>query len=191
VIAAVAGPDVSARAPEAQPKPTSAWFPARAVAIEWPATRHGRDKVWKQLTRPPFVMEVASSQGTRVRGLARLLDWLENRPGVTWQERWLASGAEAANDSWTRLPIRWLHDRGRRSQWLRAELANALGVAICADLIRPSLSWLVSSLAGKGALVGNLARARDQEGFTRLRELCDRDPGISKAAGRMRCGGPL
>ena len=78
MIAAVAGPDVSARAPEAQPKPASACFPARAVAIEWPATRHGRDKVWEQLTRPPFVMEVASSQGTRVRGLARLLDWLAN-----------------------------------------------------------------------------------------------------------------
>jgi hypothetical protein len=151
--------------------------------MDWPATGHGRDKVWEQLTRPPFVMEVASSQGTRVRGLARLLDWLTGQPGQTWQERWLASGAEAAGGGWTQLPIRWLHRRGQRSRWLRAELASALGVAICADLIRPSLSWLVSSLAGKGALVRDLARTRDPQGFARLRELCAGDRGISKAAG--------
>jgi hypothetical protein len=151
--------------------------------MDWPATGHGRDKVWEQLTRPPFVMEVASSRGTRVRGLARLLDWLTGQPGQTWQERWLASGAEAAGGGWTQLPIRWLHRRGQRSRWLRAELASALGVAICADLIRPSLSWLVSSLAGKGALVRDLARTRDPQGFARLRELCAGDRGISKAAG--------
>ena len=187
MIAVLTGPDVLPRAParpaEAQPKPASARFPARVAAGDWHATRHGRGKVWDQLTRPPFVMEVASTQGTRARGLARLLDWLEDQPGRTWQERWLASGAEAAGAGWTQLPIRWLRDRGQRSQWLRAELASALGVAISADLIRPSLSWLVSGLAGKGALVRDLARTRDPEGFTRLRELCAREPGISKAAG--------
>ena len=150
--------------------------------MDWPATRHGRNKVWAQLTRPPFVMDVASSQATRARGLARLLDWLESHPGETWQERWLASGAEAAGAGWAHVPIGWLHDRGQRSQWLRAELASALGAAICGDLIRPSLSWLVSSLAGKGALARGLARTRDLEGFARLRELCAGDPGISKAA---------
>jgi hypothetical protein len=92
--------------------------------MDWPATRHGRDKVWEQLTRPPFVMKVASSQGTRARGLARLLDWLTGQPGQTWQERWLASGAEAAGASWTQLPIRWLHDRGQRSRWLRKIRVN-------------------------------------------------------------------
>ena len=151
--------------------------------MDWPATRCGRDQVWEQLTRPPFVMEVASSQGTRARGLARLLDWLESQPGETWQDRWLASGAEAAGAGWAQVPVGWLHDRGQRSRWLRAELASALGAAICADLIRPSLSWLVSSLAGKGALVRGLARTRDREGFARLRDLCAGDPGISKAAG--------
>jgi integrase len=41
----------------------------------------------------------------------------------------------------------------------------------------------VSSLAGKGALVRDLARTRDPQGFARLRELCAGDRGISKAAG--------
>jgi integrase-like protein len=186
VIASLAQPDVpawpSAQAAEARAGHLSARFPARVAAIDWPATRHGRGRVWDQLTCPPFVLEVASSQSTRARGLARLLDWLEEQPGATWQERWLASEAEAAGAGWTQVPIRWLHGRGQRSQWLRAELASALGVAICADLIRPSLSWLVSSLPGKGALARDLARARDQAGFARLRELCAGDPGISKTA---------
>ena len=27
-------------------------------------------------------------------GLASLLDWLEDQPGDSWQDRWLASGAD-------------------------------------------------------------------------------------------------
>jgi hypothetical protein len=30
------------------------------------------------------------------RGLPVLLDWLGEQPGRTWQQRWLASGADAA-----------------------------------------------------------------------------------------------
>jgi hypothetical protein len=89
--------------------------------------RHGRGRAWEQLTRPPFVLEVVSSQSTRVRGFARLLDWLEDQPGETWQELWLVSGAQAAGASWTQVPITWPHSRGQRSHWLRAELASALG----------------------------------------------------------------
>ena len=33
---------------------------------------------------------------TRRRGLTKLLDWLQSQPGETWQDRWLASGADAA-----------------------------------------------------------------------------------------------
>ena len=112
--------------------------------------------------------------------LTRLLDWLEDQPGQTWQERWLASGAEAAGAGWRQVPIGWLHGRGRRSQWLRAELASALEAAICADLIRPSLGWLVSASAIKGALARDLARTRDPDGFARLRAQCDGHPGISQ-----------
>jgi hypothetical protein len=188
VITAPSVPDMvpvaSAKTPKAQPT-AHMRFPARAVAVTWPATGQDRDQVRQRLTAAPFVMDVASSQGTRVRGLTRLLDWLESQPGVTWQERWLAGGAEAEGDRWTDVPIGWLHERGRRSGWLRAELANALGVLVCADLIRPSLGWLASSLDGKGALARGLARARDPEGFTRLQGLRDTVPGVSKAAGNQ------
>jgi hypothetical protein len=59
-----------------------------------------------------------------------LLDWLEGQPGHSWQERWLASGAEAAGTSWQQVPMSWLDGHGRRSQWLPAELSAALKVAI-------------------------------------------------------------
>jgi hypothetical protein len=187
VITTLLTPDVAAassKTSKAQPM-AHVRFPARAVAVTWPVTGDGRDHIWQRLTAAPFVMDVASSQSTRVRGLTRLLDWLESQPGTTWQERWLASGAEAAGDRWTHLPIGWLRERGRRCVWLRAELANALGVVICADLIRPSLGWLAASLDGKSALARGLARARDPEGFTRLQGLCDTVPGVSKAAGNQ------
>ncbi|HEX2807539.1 MAG TPA: site-specific integrase, partial [Kineosporiaceae bacterium] len=176
-----AAPVASARTVRAQ-STAHERFPARAVAVTWPATGHGRDQVWAQLTAAPFVLDAASTQYVRVRGLAGLLDWLEGRPGATWQERWLAGGVEAAGGNWAEVAIGWLHERGQRSQYLRTELANALVAVICADLIRPSLGWLVSSLAGKGALARGLARSRDPEAFARLQERCDTDEAVSEAA---------
>jgi hypothetical protein len=182
VTTVLAAPVTSPQAPGQPALSLPGCLPARAAAADWPATRCGRGPALEQLTRPAFTFEAASRQETRARGLARLLEWLAGQPGETWQDRWLASGAEEAGDGWAQLPIRWLHDRGRRSQAMRGELATALGAVIAADLIRPSVSWLVSGLAGKGALGRDLARARDPAGFARLRELCDGDPGISKAA---------
>ena len=45
----------------------------------------------------------------------------------------------------------------------------ALRVAISADVVRPSLAWLLSGATGRGALVRVLACSRDPEGFARLR----------------------
>ena len=36
-----------------------------------------------------------------------LLDWLEGQDGDSWQQRWLASGAEEAGISWWQLSARW------------------------------------------------------------------------------------
>jgi len=178
----VPAPQASARAAA---RTLPGCLPARTVAADWPATRLGRGPARDQLARPPFAAETPASQAVRVRGLPRLLDWLADQPGATWQARWLASGAEDAGADWAQLPIRWLHDHGERSHWMRADLASALSAVICADLIRPSLGWLVFSLAGKGALGRDLTRARDGAGFARMRELCAGDPGISKAAADM------
>jgi hypothetical protein len=129
-----------------------------------------------------FVLDNANSQERRVRGLAWLLDWLGDQPGATWQQRWMASGADGAGGSWRKVPIAWQQARGRESRWLWHELSGALVVAICGDLVRPSLRCLVAGAAGKGSLTRNLARIRDPQGFARLRALCAADPHVSANA---------
>lgn len=161
-------------------------FPPRPAAADWPATRKSRQEVFRQLTSAPFVLEKANSQQIRRNGVSLLLDWLEDQPGRTWQERWQASEAEAAGVAWRDVPAKWLHDRGHHAGWRQGALTGAVVVAICANVVRPSLAWLVAGAVGKnGALVRHLARSRDPEGFTRLRALCHRDPAVSAAAGSL------
>ncbi|MGW2539761.1 tyrosine-type recombinase/integrase [Kitasatospora sp. NPDC001574] len=148
-------------------------FPARIVPSDWPATRLGRVAVWQQTTGTPFVLTNPVVQGKRVRGLTHLLDWLEDFSGASWQQRWLASGAESLGAQWRRAPLHWLNHRGRRSSWLPSELSNGMKVLICADVIRPSLEWLVSVPSLKGDLAPGLALVRDRDGFARLQAHCD------------------
>jgi hypothetical protein len=76
-------------------------------------------------------------------------------------------------------------ERGLQGERRHGELSGALIAAICADLVRPSLGWLMSADArGNRALVRNLARTRDGDGLRRLQELCDHDPGVSARAGK-------
>jgi hypothetical protein len=81
-------PGIAARPSKAQRESARAGFSARAVAVDWPATRQERGQLWDQLTCGPYVLANVNSQERRVRGLAWLLDWLTEQPGVTWQERW-------------------------------------------------------------------------------------------------------
>ena len=61
-------------------------------------------------------------------------------------------------------------------------VARAVLVAISADVVRPSLGWLVTAAFRRGALVGDLAHCRDPEGLGRLRALCAADPSVPPAA---------
>ncbi len=148
-------------------------FPARPAVAVWPATRAGRDEVWRRLTRPPFTLDNPASQGNRTRGLAVLLDWLESQPGDSWQQRWLASGADAAGAEWQTVSARWLRGRCQYARWRQGELSIGLRMAICADVVRPSLRWLVAAKGSKNALASSLAQARDADGFTQLLALCE------------------
>jgi integrase len=141
--------------------------------------------VQERLTSGVFVLPNADSQDKRVRGLSWLLDWLADQPGETWQQRWMASGADAAGGNWRQVPIGWQRERGREARWLRAELSGALVTVICGDLVRPSLSCLVAGAAGKGSLTRNLARTRDPLGFARLSQLCAADPHVTAAAASL------
>lgn len=163
-------------------EPADVRFPARAVTADWPATRCSREDVFERLTRAPFVLGSAGSQKQRVQGLRLMLDWLAEQPGHSWQQRWVASGADAAAAGWRQLPARWLHERDCYSAARHTMLCAAVAVAISADVVRPSLGWLVAAGAGASAVARGVIRTRDGGGFAELRELCDRDPDVSEVA---------
>ena len=115
------------------------------------------------------------------RGLPVLLDWLEEMPGRTWQQRWLASGADAANERWAAGPVRWLRGRGIYSASRLELMTSSLLVLVGAGVIRPSLAWLLTG-GKKRKLARNMICSRDPDGFARLRQLCQDDPAITPAA---------
>jgi len=131
------------------------------------------------LSVSPFLESYGKRRSKGGVGLRLLLDWLADQPGRSWQERWQSSGADAAGRAWRAIPSSWLDERGH-GPWRREALIEALPVVISADLVRPSLTWLVGGgLARGGLLVRNLAESRDPQGFARLRELCEADDGVS------------
>ena len=46
----------------------------------------------------PFALDNPASQQTRRLGVLAVLSWLQTQPGDSWQQRWLASGAEDQPD---------------------------------------------------------------------------------------------
>jgi integrase len=103
---------------------------------------------------------------TRRRGLAKVLDWLQDQPGDTWQQRWLASGADAAGFDWADLPLR---GRGPVRRHHRDELCTGMRLLVCGQVIRPGYRWL---LRQRQALMLAEARAAiDPDGFGRLEGL--------------------
>jgi integrase len=159
--------------------------PPRSPRTAWPATSQDRDAVRERLAGPPFAPGTAKARTDHRLGLRLLLDWLDSQPGDTWQDRWLASGADAAGSSWRQVTAAWLHDHGHHSKHRQEVMTRVLVLAIGADLIRPSPSWLAEANFRKGILVNALAQFRDPEGFRRLRAACSADPAVSEsAAGR-------
>lgn len=78
-------------------------YPARPRPQTWPETQQPRPVLVERLSNPPYRSGSADVRRCMRRGLAALLGWLEHKPGRTWQERWLASGAEAEGRAWTDL----------------------------------------------------------------------------------------
>ena len=153
--------------------------PARVPGTDWSTTRQSRAGVLHALSQAPFVPEKRNSRYVRDNGLDGLLDWLADQPGTTWQERWNATGAEQAGRAWRDLSATSLNEHGHGAPWRVSAVTGALIMAVCADLIRPRLRWLMTNASNLIALSAGMARVRDADGFTRLRALCDAEPGIS------------
>jgi len=162
-------------------RPVDTRFPARPSGGRWPATEQGRSALLGLLPAPAATVARPQRQvaNARRRGLRLLVDWLEDQPGRTWQERWVASGAEEGGADWAQCPAAWLADRGRLSETRLALLTSSLALLIGADVVRPSLRWLLGG-GKKRKLARNLIPDRDPVGFGKLRRACQDDPGITE-----------
>ncbi|WP_052425202.1 tyrosine-type recombinase/integrase [Streptomyces fulvoviolaceus] len=119
-------------------------------------------------------MGTASNQRRRRRAAVLFLDWLEQQPGQTWQERWNASEiADDPRSDWRLTVASWARDAGRTGtighDGLVAAVTSGLGQLLYADVLRPPMSWLVTSPI-RFPLGREIPRLRDPHGFATLAE---------------------
>jgi hypothetical protein len=117
------------------------WEPRPGEESWWQARQSGEDLVGRLLGLFTGPAAVLARDKTRRRGLVKLLDWLQRQPGGTWQERWLASGADAAGSGWTELPLKGRVPIRRHH---RDELFAGLVLLVAGRVIRPGYRWLLS-----------------------------------------------
>jgi integrase len=107
----------------------------------------------------------------RVDAVSALVDWLAVQAGDTWDERWHSSGADDALGSTWRDLAAGIADGGPRR--IFDYLGSGLAILMCADVIRPSVRWLLASTTPR-KLAASLALARDPAGFADLALICER-----------------
>jgi hypothetical protein len=150
-------------------------FPPRPVPGAWAMTSLPAAQVLERLLAPPFPAGRPALDNERRRGVIRVLGWLDQQPGGTWQDRWITSGADAAgNAGWRALLAAWLTATGRgpRDPEHASLLAGrAIMPLVCADVIRPSMGWLLTPATPSG-LAAEMARTRDPGGFAALEQIC-------------------
>jgi len=147
-------------------------FPARPVAVSWPATQASRSQVLGRVLATPFALPNRLSQQTRRLGVLGVLNWLHTQPGDSWQQQWLASGAETHPD-WQQLVSAPTEQAAAVGDGPRLpHLAPGLLVLVCADVIRPSLRWLLGFAAARRGLAAEMGRTRDNAAFAALSDMC-------------------
>jgi hypothetical protein len=175
----IAAPATDAASPTSGPvKSTGAQllaaFPPRPIASSWPATEASRSAVLARVLAAPFTLDNPASQQTRRLGVLAVLNWLQTHPGDSWQQRWHASGAEDQTD-WRDVITAAAAGRSRARTATGTHLPHlspGLLVLICADVIRPSLGWLLRFAPARRNLATEMARTRDTAAFAALAELC-------------------
>jgi integrase len=155
------------------------------VPAEWTVTRLERPELEQRLLAPPFVAEGRAAEENRRRGLRFVLSWLGGQPGETWQQRWHASGAD--NDGrvdWRSFALSWARAAGVPvGGFDERVMTSGLLSLVCADAIRPSLTWLLTTATPK-RWASEMGRTRDPEGFAALAARCAARP-VGESATRV------
>jgi integrase len=160
-------------------------FPPRPDLDAWPRTRLARADLDGLLAAAPFAVAGRAGEENRRRGIGIVLDWLQAQPGVTWQQRWQASGAgQDGRADWRAFPVRWrAAAMSLATAWDGRVVTTGLLSLICADVIRPDVSWLLTTATPK-RLAAEMARTRDPAGLTGLAARCDASP-VGEATTRL------
>lgn len=163
------GPATAGRTPPRTANQLKAGFPARVQQTSWPSTCLDRTAVIERVLAAPFKLNNTTSQNYRRKGVLAVLGWLSTFPGETWQQRWEVSGAEEAKD-WRELFTGDCADGPHGSQ--PPHLSSGLLMLICADVIRPSLLWLLSFPPARRNLAFEMVRTRDAVTFSAMNDTC-------------------
>ncbi|MGA3221502.1 MAG: site-specific integrase [Acidimicrobiales bacterium] len=148
----------------------------RQVPACWPAGERRRAEI-VELAGSWWSGLGPKDRAARRRGLELLLDWLEEHPGQRWQERWFSSGADSAGATWDELPATWLEKSGK-ARWRLETMTSAVALLVGADVLRPSLRWILIG-GKKRKLARHLLAGRDPDGFRRLQLACEADPALA------------
>lgn len=150
-------------------------FPPRPLQTAWPATRSSEAAVVDRILRVRSTADSRGAEAERKDGLVTTLRWLQQQPGDTWQQRWLASGAEAAgNINFRQMASDQLWGSGERKSYEYARFGRGVRLLLGADVIRPSLAWLMTPRFFR-AVPTEMARSRDPEGFARLAKISEKE----------------
>ena len=106
--------------------------------------RLDRAGVLAVLAAAPFSADDPVVQRKRLAAAGMLLDWLAGNRGENWQARWQPGEAGVAGLRWRQVLASWLAGQGHRISWHLDYLSVAMRMAISADVVRPSLPWLLS-----------------------------------------------
>ena len=162
-------------------------FPRTADEISWPASLLSAQEIIALIDAPPF--RPANGSGYRRYGTAKILEWLASFPGDSWQQRWKASGAEELpKEQWVDLPMRWRQATGKSlAPHNHDAFQTGLLMLVCAGILRPALLWMARKASNR--IVPVMRECRDPEGYARLQELIDADPGgIAAGQAQMAMG---
>ncbi|MFC7596977.1 tyrosine-type recombinase/integrase [Terrabacter sp. GCM10028922] len=128
------------------------------------APRHELAPVLEELTAAmlPVTRKVNPVVRSR-RVVGRLLDWLEEQPGDTWQDRWDNWIGQGEQD--------WRPNPGSSGQGVKWETAYAINALIIVGAASPSYDWMLSQRRIR--LWKDWATYHDPEVFRRVVEAVD------------------
>jgi integrase-like protein len=157
---------------------TALWsqFPPRPRLTSWPGSQIDRDALLARVLVDAALVDGDHSPRwlRRRAGLTQIVDWLSLFPGQTWQQRWLASGADAlGNATWWHPLMTHYRPHGPLCATVTSSNLRVSALLLAsADAIRPSMGWVLTPRAPQN-LAAVMATVRDPAGFARLSALCD------------------